>query len=398
MRRLLLLASSIVLVDTVFFTALTPLLPHYAHDLGLGKTGAGVLFAAYPAGCFVGAIPSGMLAGRLGAKATVLVGVVTVAVCILVFGLAGSAWQLDVARFVQGIASAFSWTGALVWLVVETPAERRGSVIGAAFGAAAGGALVGPLVGGIASLAGIAATFVTLAALSLAVAGWAALTPTQEPEGLQPLTSLLHAARDGNVRLAAWFTVLPGLLFGSLGVLAPLRLSALGVGAVAISGVFLGGAALETVSNTVLGRVSDRVGPVAPLLVGLAASIVVALLLPWPGERIGLAALIVIAGPCFAAFFTPGMTLLTNLSEQRGLSLGYAFTLVSLAWAPGEALGAAGSGALAGATSDAVPYLLLAGACALTLSLLWRRRGSIGSMTQSAAGSSGSSSPTTTAA
>lgn len=398
MRRLLLLASSIVLVDTVFFTALTPLLPHYAHDLGLGKTGAGVLFAAYPAGCFFGAIPSGMLAGRLGAKPTVLVGVVTVALCILVFGLANAAWELDAARLVQGVASAFSWTGALVWLVVETPVERRGSVIGVAFGAAAGGALVGPLVGGIASLAGIAATFVTLAALSLAVAGWALLTPAQRPEGLQPLTYLFDAARDPDVQLAAWFTVLPGLLFGTLGVLAPLRLSTLGVGAVAISGVFLGAAALETVTNTLLGRVSDRSGPVAPLLVGLAVSVVVAALLPWPDERFLLAALIVLAGPCFAAFFTPGMTLLTHLSEQRGLTLGYAFTLVSLAWAPGEALGAAGAGALAGATSDAVPYLLLALACALTLSLLWRRRGSIGSTMHSAAGSSGSSSATTTAA
>ncbi len=385
MRRLLALTSAVVLVDTVFFTALTPLLPHYAHSLALGKTGAGVLFAAYPAGCFLGAVPSGLAAGRLGAKPTVLVGVGTVAVCILLFGLAGTAWELDAARFVQGIASAFSWTGALVWLVAESPPERRGSMIGIAFGAAAGGALVGPLLGGIASVAGIAGTFVTLAALSLGVACWAAVTPARRPESLQPLSHLLGAVRDGNVRLAAWFTLLPGLLFGSLGVLAPLRLSGLGLGAVAISGVFLGGAALETVSNTLLGRVSDRHGAVAPLLAGLAASIVVALLLPWPHERIGFAALVILAGPCFAAFFTPGMTLLTQLTEQRGLSLGYAFTLVSLAWAPGEAIGAAGAGSLAGATSDTVPYLLLAAACALTLATLWRRRASISSTTRSPA-------------
>ena len=40
MRRLLLLTGTIVLVDTLFFAALTPLLPHYAHRLGLGKGGA----------------------------------------------------------------------------------------------------------------------------------------------------------------------------------------------------------------------------------------------------------------------------------------------------------------------------------------------------------------------
>jgi predicted MFS family arabinose efflux permease len=377
MRRLLALSCAVILVDTIFFTALTPLLPHYAHSLHLGKTGAGVLFAAYPAGCFVGAIPSGLAAGRLGAKTTVLLGVLTAAGCIFVFGLAGAAWQLDAARFVQGVASAFSWTGALVWLVSEAPPERRGSVIGAAFGAAAAGALVGPLVGGIASVAGTAATFVTLAVLSLGVAAWAAVTPAQQPGELQPLAHLLRVLRHGDVVLAAWFTLLPGLLFGSLSVLAPLRLSDLGMGAVAISGVFLVAAAVETFSNTLLGRVADRQGPVVPLLWGLVASIAVAALLPWPDGRVVLAVLVVAAGPSFAAFFTPGMTLLTQVTEQRGLSLAYAFTLVSLAWAPGEAVGAAGAGALAGATSDTLPYLILAATCALTLAALWRRRSSI---------------------
>lgn len=377
MRRLLALTCAVVLVDTIFFTALTPLLPHYAHSLGMGKTGAGVLFAAYPAGCFIGAIPSGLAAGRLGAKPTVLIGVGAVAACTFVFGLATAAWQLDAARLVQGVASAFSWTGALLWLVSESPAERRGSMIGAAFGAAAAGALGGPLVGGIASIAGIGATFVTIAALSLGVAVWAAFTPARPGGALQPLAHLFRTMRDPDVLFAAWFTLLPGLLFGSLAVLAPLRLSELGVGAVAISGVFLVAAGLETVSNTFLGRVSDRRGAVVPLLWGLIASIVVCVLLPWPDRRLALGVLVIAAGPCFSAFFTPGMTLLTQLTERRGLTLAYAFTLVSLAWAPGEALGAAGAGSLASATSDTVPYLILAAACTVTLAALWRRRAAI---------------------
>ena len=50
MRRLLFLTGAIILVDTLFFAALTPLLPHYADTLGLGKAGAGVLAAAYLVG------------------------------------------------------------------------------------------------------------------------------------------------------------------------------------------------------------------------------------------------------------------------------------------------------------------------------------------------------------
>ena len=49
------------------------------------------------------------------------------------------------------------------------------------------------------------------------------------------------------------------------------------------------------------------------------------------------------------------MTLLTKLAEARGLDYGYAFALINLAWAPGQTLGAAGGGALAHATSNAVP-------------------------------------------
>ncbi len=45
-RRLLLLVSAIVLVDTMFFAAITPLLPYYVDQLELSKAGAGVLAAA----------------------------------------------------------------------------------------------------------------------------------------------------------------------------------------------------------------------------------------------------------------------------------------------------------------------------------------------------------------
>ena len=130
MRRLLLLTSAVVFFDTLFFAVLTPLLPHFADTFGLGKTGAGVLAAAYPAGAFVGAIPSGMVAARLGVKPTVIVGLSIVALCTALFGIATEPWQLDAARFAQGVASAFSWTGAIAWLVAEAPADRRGRLIG----------------------------------------------------------------------------------------------------------------------------------------------------------------------------------------------------------------------------------------------------------------------------
>jgi MFS family permease len=394
-RRLLFLTGAVVFVDTLFFAALTPLLPHYAQSLDLGKTGAGVLSAAYPAGAFLGAIPSGLVAGRLGVKPTTIVGLTLVGTCTILFGVADQAWQLDLARFAQGLASAFSWTGAIGWLVASAPPGRRGRLIGNAFAAAVAGALFGPVLGGVASFAGIGWTFGAVGAASFGLVVRAALTPGEAAHEPQSPVHLIRALGDRRILVAAWFVVLPALLFGVLAVLAPLRLAQLGFGAVAIGAVFLCSAALEAANNVMLGRTSDRRGPLLPIFGGLIASIVVSALLPWPGNRFLLAVLVVAAGLAFGTFFTPGMTLLSNLAEERGLRFGYASALVNLAWAPGQTLGAAGGGALAYATSDAVPYLALSAICALTLLGLWRSRTSIALTTQSAQESSSSSSPIT---
>jgi MFS family permease len=396
-RRILLLVGSIVFFDTLFFAALTPLLPHYTHTLGIGKAGAGVLSAAYPAGSFFGAIPSGIVAARAGVKTTVVVGLCAVAVCTVLFGIGDQAWQLDLARFAQGVASSFSWTGALAWLVAAAPAGRRGALIGAAFAAAVGGALFGPVLGGVATLAGPGWTFGSVGIASLGLVVFAARTHAAPARGPQPLRQLVGAFRDTRLVGAFWFVVLPALLFGTLTVLAPLRLSHLGLGGVAIGAVFLACAAVEAVNNLVIGRVSDRHGTAAPLIAGLVGSAILAALLPWPRSPILLVPLVVLGALCFGTFFTPGMTLLTHLSEGHGLDYGYTFALINLAWAPGQTLGAAGGGALAHATADATVYLVLSAVCALTLVATWRSRGSTAWTTPSAPVSSTPSSATTAA-
>ena len=359
--------------DTLFFAALTPLLPHYAHALGLGKGGAGVLSAAYPAGALLGSIPSGIVAARFGVKRTVLVGLTIVAICTILFGIGDQAWELDLARFCQGVASAFSWTGALAWLVAASPAGRRGALIGQAFATAIAGALFGPVLGGIASVAGTGWTFgaVGIASFALVVLGCADAL-ADRPSSRRGSRRSAGRSATAAILAGCWYVVLPSLLFGVVSVLGPLRLSHLGFGAIAIGATFLISAATEGPEQRL--HRADR-GPARPdgsrSAAGWPPRSWSARCCPWTHDRFVLAVLIVCAELTFGTLFTPAMTLLTQISEEVGLDYGYTFALISLAWAPGQTIGAAGGGALAHATSDAVPYLVLSAACVVTLAVLW---------------------------
>ena len=173
MRRLFWLVAAVVLVDTMFFAAVAPLLPHYSDELDLSKTGAGVLTAAYPAGTFVGAIPSGWLATRWGVKPTLLLGLSILALTSLAFAFAGHVVLLDAARFLQGLGGACMWAAGMAWLVSVSPPERRGELIGAALSAAIGGVLLGPVLGGAATLLSPEAVFSAVSVLAAGLACWA---------------------------------------------------------------------------------------------------------------------------------------------------------------------------------------------------------------------------------
>src|SRR5215211_8329631 len=98
MRKLLLLVGAVVFVDSVFFAALTPLLPKLADELELSKAQAGALAGAYAFGALAGGIPGGLAAARLGVKPTVLLGLAGMTATTLTFGFADAYWLLVAAR------------------------------------------------------------------------------------------------------------------------------------------------------------------------------------------------------------------------------------------------------------------------------------------------------------
>jgi MFS family permease len=373
MRRLVAFACLVVFVDTMFYAAITPILPELSDQYDLSKTGAGILAAAYPVGTFLGALPGGWMAARVGVKPTVLLGLSTLVVSSIAFAFAESILVLDVARFVQGLGGAASWAGSLAWLIGAAPSERRGELIGTALAAAVAGALFGPVVGALADGIGQEAVFGGVAVIGVAMIVWAARMPAAQPDVVTSLRSAIAALGDRRVAAGMWLTTLPGLLFGTVAVLGPLRMDELGAGSAAIAAAFLIGAAFEAFAAPVVGRLSDRRGRLIPCIMGVIGGGLSMLVLPWPESAWVLGVVIVLASPAIGILYTPAMAMLSEGAEELGIAQGYAFALTNLAWGIGQGVGEAGSGRLADSAGDRVPYLVLAGVAAATLVVLLRQ-------------------------
>ncbi len=366
--------AAVVFVDTMFYAAIAPLLPSLAHSLHLSKLSAGVMTASYPVGTLAGALPGGVLAVRAGPKRTVYAGLTLLAASTLAFGLLDSAPGLDAARFVEGVGGACSWAGAIAWIVAESPADRRGGLIGTALAGGIGGALFGPVIGTIASAIGRAPTFSAVVVISVFLILLARRLPLSHSPSGQGVRQLVGAFRWQGIKSGMWLVALPAVASGMINVLAPLRLHRFGGTAAAIGATFLIAAAAEAVASPAIGRLSDRRGRLLPIRFGLGAAAVLLACFTLPKSVVALAVVVVVLATTLGAFWAPAMALLSDTAETCGLDQALAAALMNLAWAGGQILGGGAGGAIAKVSSDGLPMAIAAGLCAATLLLLIRGR------------------------
>lgn len=369
--RIVLLVGVLLGFEAVLYSAVTPVLPHYAHEFGASKPAIGVLTAAYPAGMVPGSLLGAWIAARTGVRRTVIVGLLIFMVSITAFGFASDMVTLDALRFVQGAACGCIWSGGLAWVIAIAPRERRGEVLGSVLAAAIFGTLLGPVLGTLAVAVGTEIVFSCVGAVSLGLAVWTLghrEPPLPEAGTSAPLRAL---ARNPQLMLALWLVVLEAGTIGATSTLLPLRLSGFGASGVAIGATFVLASLLSTLIVPFVGRLVDRRGPGLPLCWGLLLTAVLVALLPVPQSALGLAVVTVAAlGGPMTANMTPATSIITDLSERAGFALVFATMMLNLGWAAGETLGAPVAAKLAQVSSDTVPLLILAALMVISLVLV----------------------------
>ena len=197
-----------LLVETMFFVVLSPLIPVYARELRLTRLEAGVLSASYSIGYALASVPAGALVGIVGQRRVSIGGLVVVGLSCAVFAVARNMVALDAARALTGVGAAAVWTGSVPWLVSLGGEGERGRLIGLAFAAASAGACAGPAIGALATITGPRAAFlgVSVVILALAAAG-AVASVGHEPPRVAPRPSASCAppcARRGRPARWSW--------------------------------------------------------------------------------------------------------------------------------------------------------------------------------------------------
>jgi MFS family permease len=381
-RRLLPLAAALVFVDTLFFTALVPLLPYYVDRFDLSGTQVGILSGSYALGSLALALPAGVFVRRWGPRSIIFVGLLALAVFSLTFALGESTLVLDGARAGQGAAGALIFSGALTWVIDGLPAANRGRAIGTVGGAGIFGALLGPGVGGLAALIGVLPVFAGMAAIATLLLFAASQVPDVHVDEHRDWRSMVAMLRSSTIVTGFTFLLMPAICFGVLTVIVPLRIDYLGGSAASIAAIYTAVAMVEGILSPVVGRLSDRVGRRQPYLAGIAVCSLCALLLALASALPVVVAALLVSSVGAALCVTPGFADISDAAATLSLHQGLAVGLGTMAWALGNLLGAVGAGTLASTaggfeTPLFVVSAILAGAFGAAVSPIITARGSL---------------------
>jgi len=147
-KNLFILAFALIVV-TLGFGIVMPIIPFYMEQLGAGGTELGFLVASYAVMRMICGPIWGNLSDRWGRKPVMIIGVLGYGVTMILFGLADRLWMLFAARIGAGMLSSATSPTTMAYIGDSTSEENRSRGMGL-LGAAGGiGTILGPALGGV---------------------------------------------------------------------------------------------------------------------------------------------------------------------------------------------------------------------------------------------------------
>lgn len=370
-RAFRVLMYGLILASAAAQFALVPVMPDYAHRLGLSGFQQGLVLGATGLATLAVSVPAGTLSDRFGARRITLAAGGLMAAATLGQALAGSFPALLAARLAFGAGYGVLWTAGLCWLAATAGGPRAlgGSVASAGVGGVAGPAISGALTEHL----GLAVPLLAAAAgFAVITAGLAALRVPAHLAGSRPAATgagLRAAGRDRCVIGAAAAVVTAGLSTGACALLVPAQLHLAGASsgqiglAFAAAGIlFAAGSALTTAAGRRAVNLPVICGGMAVLTAGL-----------WIGvlstASVALIVMLCVSTAARSVLWTVSYPLAATAAERRGIGLGAAVGLLNGVWAATAVLGPLGAGLAAEHLGSRAAFGLTEGACAAALAV-----------------------------
>jgi len=245
------LIYGLVLASSATQFAVVPILPVYAHRLGLSGLQQGMVLGATGLATLAVSLPAGALSDRLGARKLTLGAGGLMTIALFTQAVAGSFPVLLAARLEFGIGYAVVWTAGLSWLAGAAPG---GPGLGGTVVSAGAGGVVGPALSGVAvQYFGLVSPFLAVAAgfavLTLAL-GLLRLRAIAPAPPARMGTSLRAATADRRTIVAAAAIVAAGGTTGVAALLVPRELHAAGASPGQIGLVFAVAGVMFVVGST----------------------------------------------------------------------------------------------------------------------------------------------------
>ncbi len=376
---ILVLVALVIFMDMTIYGLLIPVFPEYGPRLGVDESFVGIVFGLYAAMLLLFSIPMGVLSDRVGRRPLIVAGMLLLALATALFGFSATVTHLIVARAVQGVSAAATWSAGLALLAETCDPARLGEKLGIALSAVGFGTVIGPVLGGLLfEYLGYTATFLIPAVLVAAVGLVVLAVPVRTCRQKERPTMLPRKNRRLLVACGV-VVVAVAATYGIVDPYLPVHLhGAFSASPATIGLVFAVLAVAAILAQPAAGRIYDRSGKSRPLIGGgllLSAAAIVAAVQA-PTLPLATAAVFVL-GVALSCAIVPVMPILARLYRDHG-SQGAAYGIYNTFYSLGLAAGPLAGAALIGQVPLPVLFVLQAGGLAITGTAGWLAAGSPG--------------------